>query len=321
MIKKIALFFAAVSVAGYAAAADVTFDQRGDFQSLVQSAQESDNTPSVPSQTLPGYTFTMTTDHVVHAKGFIQKDLPAYYWHSFKTMKTAIPDKMDLRPNLTQVENQGNCGGCWAFSLTATHRDGFALAGNDPGRLSQEWLIDNSTEAAGCNGGYFDSAQDFVTPGGQPLYKACPYKQGSGKCAKNLAKAAHINNWFMLGDKSTGPTIRDIEAYMASTGKEISIGIAAAAGDWESYSGGIYNACTAGQLDHMINIVGWDNEGAQFDANGNLPPGVGVWILRNSWGASWGENGYMRTRMTDASGARCNNVAEEAAAFDLPTAQ
>lgn len=310
-----------MSLAGYAAAADVTFDQHGDFQAMVQSAQESVDAPSVPSQAFPEDTFTTSSVKIVHAKGFIRKDLPAEFWKSFKMMKVAIPNKLDLRPNLSQIENQGNCGSCWAFSLTATHRDGFAVAGRDPGRLSQEWLIDTSTMADGCNGGYFDSAANFVTPGGQPLWSACPYSSGSGKCAQDLPLAAHINNWFMLGDKTTGPAVKDIEAYMAATGKEISIGVAAAAGRWESYTGGIYNGCKTGQLDHMINIVGWDNEGASFDANGNLPPGKGVWILRNSWGKSWGENGYMRTKMTDAAGKRCNAVAEEAAAFDFPAAE
>ncbi len=316
--RLIAVFFAAASLAGYASAADsVSFDQRGDLNALVATVQAAPALP-VSAPEFPEFTFTMTADRVVHAKGFLRKDLPADMWKSFKDVKIAIPDKMDLRPNLSQVENQGGCGSCWAFSLTATHRDGFALAGRDPGRLSQEWLVDNSTYAAGCNGGYFDSASDFVTPGGQPLWSACPYKSGSGKCAATLPKAAHIDGWFMLGDKTTGPAAKDIEAYMAASGKAISIGIAAAAGSWESYSGGIYNACKTGQLDHMINIVGWDNEGAAFDANGNLPPGKGVWILRNSWGKSWGEQGYMRTKMTDAAGKRCNAVGEEAAAFEFP---
>jgi len=317
--RLIAVFFAAASLAGYASAADksVTFDQRGDMNALVTTVQAAPAAP-VSAPEFPEFTFTMAKDRVVHAKGFIRKDLPAYMWKSFKHMKVAIPGAMDLRPNLTQVENQGGCGSCWAFSLTATHRDGFALGGKDPGRLSQEWLVDNSTEAAGCNGGYFDSAENFVTPGGQPLWSACPYKSGNGKCAAGLSKAAHIDGWFMIGDKTTGPTAKDIEAYMASTGKAISIGVAAGAGNWESYNSGVYNACATGQLDHMINIVGWDNEGATFDKDGNLPAGKGVWILRNSWGKSWGEQGYMRTKMTDASGKRCNSVGEEAAAFEFP---
>jgi cathepsin L len=318
MNKRIlAAVFMLASLAGYAAAErDVTFDQRGDLNALAESARSSDGAVAAPK--LPADTFGEARAPKEYAKGFIRKDLPASFWKSFKSMKVAIPDKMDLRPGLTQVENQGSCGSCWAFSLTSTHRDGHALGGKDPGRLSQEWLVDNSTYAAGCQGGYFDSANDFVAPLGQPLYSACPYKNGSGKCAVGLPKAAHITGWFMVGEKAGGPAVRDIEAYMAATGKAVSIAVAASAGRWQSYSGGIYNACKFGQLDHMINIVGWDNEGAAFDANGNLPPGKGVWILRNSWGASWGEKGYMRTKMTDAAGKRCNAVAEEAAAFDFP---
>jgi len=315
--KIIAVLFTLASLSGYAAAEkDVTFDQRGDFKALVADMQPVDT--SVSASEFPEFTFTEAPVKIEYAKGFIRKDLPSAMWKSFKDMKVSIPDKLDLRPGLTPVESQGFCGSCWAFSLTATHRDGHALGGKDPGRLSQEWLVDNSTYAAGCEGGYFDSANDLVTPRGQPLWSACPYKNGHGKCSVNLPQAAHINGWFMLGDKTTGPTVKDIEAYMAGTGKPISIGVAAAAGRWQNYSGGIYNACKMAELDHMINIVGWDNEGAAFDENGNLPPGKGIWILRNSWGKSWGEDGYMRTRMTDAAGQRCNGVAGEAAAFDFP---
>ena len=317
--KLIAALFALASLAGYAAAADreVTFDQRGDMGAMLGSVQENGTQPGVSAPAFPEFTFTEEKTPKEYAKGLVKKDLPAYMWKSFKNTKVEIPNALDLRPGLTQVENQGSCGSCWAFGLTAAHRDGWALAGKDPGRLSQEWLVEFSTYAAGCQGGYFDSANDFVIPRGQPLWKDCPYKSGSGKCAANLPAAASIKGWFMLGEKASGPTVKDIEAYMTGTGKEIAIAVAAGVGRWQSYSGGVYNACKYGQLDHMINIVGWDNEGAAFDENGNLPAGKGVWILRNSWGASWGEKGYMRTKMTDAAGKRCNAVAEEAAAYDF----
>lgn len=308
MVKNLlAVVFAAVSLCGTASARDVDFNN-GSLPDLISVSQaQADEMSSPETITSP------ETGRVIHSKGFVKKDLPNAAWKSFKNVKANIPNALDLRPKLTQVENQGSCGSCWAFSLTATHRDGHALNGKDPGRLSQEWLIEHSTYAAGCQGGYFDSANDFIVPKGQPLYSACPYSNGSGKCSATLPVAASIKAWFMLGEQNQAPTVRDIEAYMALSGKPVSIAVAAAAGSWESYSGGVYNKCAKGELDHMINIVGWDNEGAQFDANGNLPAGKGIWILRNSWGKSWGEQGYMRTKMTNAAGERCNNVAGEGA--------
>lgn len=319
MTKKYTIALSLLALAaGVAGAADqqVSFDHRGSMPAMIDTIKAAPTAALEDSQAT-GLTFTENAQAPVYAKGFIRKNLPASFWVSFHTADVQIPNTLDLRPKLTQIENQGGCGSCWAFSLTATHRDGHALGGKDPGRLSQEWLVNNSTYAAGCKGGYFDSAQDFVTPGGQPLWSDCPYKSGNGKCARNLPLAAHIRGWFMLGDKAAGPSVRDIEAYIASSGKPISIGVAAGIGRWQNYSGGIYNACVTGELDHMINIVGWDNEGAAFDENGNLPPGKGVWILRNSWGTSWGEKGYMRSKMTDPQGKRCNAVAEEAAAFEF----
>jgi hypothetical protein len=265
-------------------------------------------------------TYRIVTQSGAHAKGFRKHAGGKRDWKKAKDLgprlSAALPDTFDLRPKLTEIENQGSCGACWAFSLTATNRDGHAIDGNDPGRLSQEWMIDNVKTAGGCSGGDFDAADILVTRG-QPLWDKCAYAEGAGDCSSRLKPAASIVAWHMLGDETSGPSVRDIETEMQSSGKPVSIAIAAAAGEWEKYSGGIYNGCTAGALDHMVNIVGWDNEGATPDANGNLPPGVGVWILRNSWGTAWGEDGYMRTKMTDASGARCNGVAQEAAYFDF----
>lgn len=303
----------------------VDFDQGVDVSGMA-------STPQAQSSEKGTFkTYSVSAQAQKHAKGFVQhKNGPArdYKGVGDFQMSQAIPNTLDLRQQLTPIQDQGQCGDCWAFSLTATNRDGHAIAGNDPGRLSQEWLTDTDPNYAtpaptyGCNGGDFDAANDLIK--GQPSWNSCPYTAGangtvSNPCAANLPRAAHskIKAWHMLGDPNNGPSVMDIEAQITRSGQPISIALAAGAGDWENYSGGVYNGCTDGPLDHMINIVGWDNEGAAFDKNGNLPPGKGVWILRNSWGTSWGENGYMRTKMTDSTGLRCNEVAQQAAYFDF----
>jgi len=298
-------------------------DQGLDISGPVGAAQALSRSPdAAPRKEFR--TYSISGDKSIHPKGFHhhrgrprdyrKHDGPGIH------LTQAIPNTLDLRPQLTQIEDQGQCGGCWAFSLTATNRDGHAIGGSDPGRLSQEWLIEHAKEADGCNGGDFDAADNLVAPKGEPLWDKCEYSAGSGKCSARLKAAPNssISSWHMIGDQTDGPSALDIETEIATSGKPVSIAVAAGAGDWEKYAGGVYDGCVAGApLDHMINIVGWDNQGAAFDANGNLPPGKGVWILRNSWGPSWGENGYMRTAMTDANGARCNGVAQEAAAFDF----
>ncbi|MBI5745319.1 MAG: hypothetical protein HY952_12320 [Elusimicrobia bacterium] len=312
MKKLLMAVLAAGALSASAAARDVDFGG-GSVRDLVAYTQAGADGLDAPDNDA----VDQATGRQVYGMGFIRKDLPNAMWKSFKNVKIAIPDKLDLRPGLTQIENQGSCGSCWAFSLTATHRDGYAVNGKDPGRLSQEWLVEYSTFAAGCRGGYFDSATDLVKPLGQPLYTECPYKSGNAKCAKTLKPASGIKGWFMLGEKGKAPTARDIEVYMAMTNAPISIGVAAQAGGWQSYGGGIKTKCRKGELDHMVNIVGWDNEGAVFDENGNLPAGKGVWMIRNSWGKGWGEQGYMRIKMTGPDGKLCDNTAEEAAAYEF----
>lgn len=264
-----------------------------------------------------GWTFRYSK-HEKHGKGLKKKYILSAERRSFLESSVDVPDKLDLRPNLSPIQDQGECGSCWAHSLTATLEDGQLAMGRKISPLSPQYLVDCASNADGCDGGYFDAALYLVRPKGSPSRKAYPYKAKDGKCL-NSPPLASIATYHLLGS-SKGPSVKDIEAYMAKYKRPVSITVAAGAGPWQNYDSGIYNGCTTANTDHMINIVGWDNEGQKFGADGNLPHGKGVWILRNSWGTMWGEDGWMRTRMTDSKGKKCNNVAEEAAYFDYPTA-
>ena len=253
-----------------------------------------------------------TAPHKRHSKGLSKKRLLREVEKPFTApTPTNVPDKFDLRPEISPIQDQGQCGSCWAFSLTATLMDGLTIAKKGTGSLSQQYLVDCARSAAGCNGGYYDGADYFISPKGAPLLSAYPYTAKDGKCKKKPAMGS-IAKWHLLNG-----TPADIETYMYTAHRPVSTVVAAGAGSWEDYAGGVYNECVIGETDHMINIVGWDNEGAKFDKNGNLPPGKGVWILRNSWSRSWGEDGFMRTKMTDKKGKKCNNVAESAAYLEI----
>lgn len=255
---------------------------------------------------------TVTVYPEKHYKGLVKKTVvpvaKPVTWLDFPN--TIPPQKMDLRGQISPIKNQGACGSCWSFSLTATLQDLLKLSGKNLD-LSQQYLVDCATNSFGCRGGYFDAADFLVVPKGSPLATDYPYTAKDGRC-KSKPVVASVVEWHMIGG-SKGPTVRDIQTVMAATNAPVSITVAAGAGSWERYRSGIYDGCRSAGTDHMINIVGWDNEGASYDKNGNLPPGKGYWILRNSWGTSWGEQGFMRSRITDSRGRRCNNVAEEAA--------
>lgn len=244
---------------------------------------------------------------------------------SFLAKAELLPKTGTTVPCATPVENQGQCGSCWDFSLTGTLRDSLACNGpRDPGRLSFNYLLDCATEQSGCDGGNFNAADHLMNPAGPSNYDSWPYTGNAGRC-QSFPVAASANASHMLGGDN-GPSFKDIAHVISVLNQPVSIDVAVV-GAWESYDGGIYNECSGGTSDinHMVIISAYDCETAVdangncvFDENGNLPNGVGTYTIKNSWGPDWGgEGGYIRTKATGDDGSKCNAVATDGLYFDV----
>lgn len=244
----------------------------------------------------------------------------------FVGKKTPIPASYSMKGQTGKIEDQGSCGSCWDFSLTSALRGTWIMAGKDSGRLSFNYLLNCNSLGYGCWGGSFDAAADLQSPKGAPKYGSDgPYTGSAGECLSKPA-AASASQYYMIGKDGADPSFKDIAYVLGVLHRPVSIMITADS-TLQSYAGGIYNGCTPGDANggnHLVVIEGYDCESnvdksgnCVFDKNGNLPPGVGLYVVRNSWSKSWGDHGYFTTKVTDRNGQRCNGIATYALYYEV----
>jgi len=175
----------------------------------------------------------------------------------------------------TPVKNQEQCGSCWAFSATETVESANLMAGRAVVHLSPQEIVDCDAGEAGCNGGDPRQALEWVKrEGGQETETCYPYDARTGACRKDKCKAD-------LTVRTIDPVARSEPAIYDAL-KKYPLSICADAEPWQFYTGGILKAAQCGHsIDHAIQLVGFS------------PNSGGYWIVRNSWGASWGEKGYI----------------------------
>ena len=200
-------------------------------------------------------------------------------------LKSAV-SSVDWRQKgaVTAVKNQGQCGSCWSFSTTGGIEGQWFLAGNALTSLSEQLLVSCDTIDDGCNGGLMDNAFDWLVQDNKGVIvteASYPYVSGDGNVP------ACDNSGKQFGAKITGhQDLPKTEDQMAAwCGEHGPISIAVDATSWQTYMGGIMTNCISQQIDHGVLIVGFDNN--------NNPP---YWVVKNSWGASWGESGYIRVQ-------------------------
>ncbi|CAM38321.1 cysteine peptidase A (CPA) [Leishmania braziliensis MHOM/BR/75/M2904] len=182
---------------------------------------------------------------------------------------------------VTEVKDQGLCGSCWAFSAIGNIEGQWALSGNTLVSLSEQMLVSCDTVDMGCNGGLMDQAWAWIIKnhsGAVYTEVSYPYTSGDGSTASCLSTGkvgARISGQVSLPQDEDA-----IEAWLEKNGP---ISIAVDATTWQLYFGGVVSNCFAYNLNHGVLLVGYNNS-----AN---PP---YWIVKNSWGTSWGEHGYIR---------------------------
>ncbi len=177
----------------------------------------------------------------------------------------------------TPVKDQGYCGSCWAFSAVEQIESDSMRTLKTSYILSPEQMVECDTVSHGCQGGWTEAAYNYVKKaGGIQTESTYPYSstQGtSGSCKAN-------KNNFVIG--VTGYTTlkgeSSMASYMQSTGP---LSVCIDASSWNSYKGGIMTNCGK-RVDHCVQAVGVDASSS------------GYWKVRNSWGTSWGESGYIR---------------------------
>jgi len=232
---------------------------------------------------------------------------------------TDIPDSWDMRiahpdcVSAKKIVDQGTCGSCWAWAASGVLSNRLCIASkgkiNIP--LSPQWLLDCDTKGpnanGGCGGGALDNVWGWLTTpaNGISAAKCDPYTEGFASVVKHLRNADKCTTgtcsdgskgklyhafkpWSPQSDAATPAFVKEVQELMTNGPVEVGVSIM---GDFGSYKKGVYhlaqNSSSSGG--HAVQIIGW---GTGTAAEKNTP----YWLVQNSWGAKWGEKGYVRVR-------------------------
>ncbi|XP_033328261.2 uncharacterized protein LOC117221420 [Megalopta genalis] len=208
-----------------------------------------------------------------------------------------LPPKFDWRDRrvVTPVKNQGACGSCWAFSVTGNVESQYAINHGKLLSLSEQELVDCDKYDSGCGGGEMENAYRTIEQlGGLELETDYPYDARNEKCHFNDSKAVVK----VVDARTISSNETDMAKWLVKNGP---ISIAINANAMQFYVGGVSHPfrfmCNPKNLDHGVLIVGYGKSVYPIFHNKELP----YWIIKNSWGPRWGEQGYYRVYRGDGT--------------------
>jgi cathepsin F len=220
--------------------------------------------------------------------------MAVYNFEPIEVAPTNAPDSWSWKDQgvVSAVKDQGSCGSCWAFATMANLEGLYALKKGVVKTFSEQQLVDCDTTDSGCNGGLMEYAFAWLKKnGGFNLDTDYPYKGVKQACKSDSSKYVDMKvtgykqltssktNWNCVSEDK----IKDL---LYSTGP---LAVALNANPLQTYSSGILDLtstqCPTSSINHAVTMVGYGNAS-----------GKDYWLVKNSWGKSWGESGYFRIR-------------------------
>jgi len=233
----------------------------------------------------------MTQDEIVKAQGLI---LPADIKERVanspkKVMQTTAPDAIDWREKgaVQHVKNQGQCGSCWAFATVAALEGRHQIKTGDLVDISEQQFVSCSPEkyvTMGCSGGWYDGAWKYAHDQGTngiDTQTSYPYTATDTVPCDTQKTSDNKDVAAVCG--GPGYTDNTEAGVMESVGNDGPLAVAVNCA-WSNYNGGVFEDPNCGPAAaHAVTVVGYDDN-EKF------------WIVKNSWGESWGDKGYIRLR-------------------------
>ncbi len=185
-----------------------------------------------------------------------------------------LPDAYDSKADgfVFPIRDQKSCGSCWAFAMTRAFEFSLASSGRGTLDLSEQDWVSNANQHDGCSGGYMDAS--FAVDTGVLKEADCPYKARDGvRCA--TGERTKAIRWGFVGAEGRKPTVDELKAAIFQY-KAVAVDVAAGNGLGNAGSDGSVR-CNDRGINHMVTLTGWHADGK--------------FIMDNSWGESYGDNG------------------------------
>ncbi|CAN8242156.1 unnamed protein product [Cochlearia groenlandica] len=194
-----------------------------------------------------------------------------------------LPKSVDWRKEgaVTEVKDQGHCRSCWAFSTVAAVEGLNKIVTGELVTLSEQDLINCNKENNGCGGGKVETAYEFiVNNGGLGTENDYPYKAVNGACEGRLK--VNYNNVMIDGYENL-PANDEFSLRKAVAHQPVTAVVDSSSREYQLYESGVFDGTCGTNLNHGVVVVGYGTEN-----------GRDYWIVRNSWGNTWGDGGYMK---------------------------
>jgi len=196
-----------------------------------------------------------------------------------------------------EVRDQGSCGSCWAFSAVGSVEGNAALKAGEKLQdfLSPQQMMDCDKEDSGCDGGMFEPSFDYIISNGLTWEDNYPYRARESSCnydgnpAVEVSSVNYCSNYSGNSNAKCSPS----KVQQLLEKGPLSVGIDGGTNEFQSYDGGIFTA-DCSQDNHAVVAVGYGSA-----------DGYDYYLVRNSWGDSWGENGYIRVAMNEDNVHSC----------------